>query len=64
MSPKRHSIGRYIKDKTGTKVENRTRSVNITKPQHEFLEKHGINLSLVTRDAIDALIEDKKRSRE
>ena len=47
---------RYIKDQTGTKTENHVTSVNITADQRDFLKRNNVNVSLVTRDAIDALM--------
>lgn len=47
---------RYIKNpRTGLKVENKTRSVNITLDQFEFLEENRLNLSLIVRERIDEL---------
>lgn len=49
-------LARYIKDRTGEKVENHTRSVNIEKRHQIFLEEHQVNLSLFVRDAIDSMM--------
>jgi post-segregation antitoxin (ccd killing protein) len=50
-------LARYMHDK-GAKTETHVTSVNITKEQHEFLEKHDLNLSKIVRDAIEALIKE------
>ncbi len=51
-------IERYIKNKNGEKVENRTKSVNITAEQDEFLKLHELNLSLMVRDFLDELMRE------
>jgi len=47
---------RYIKDAKGDKVENKTRSVNITATQSAFIEEHNLNLSLFVRDSLDSFM--------
>ena len=45
----------YEKSGRGEKVKQVVTSVNITQEQKIFLEKHNLNLSDITRDAIDEL---------
>lgn len=56
----KNSIDRYIKNRDGKKVKMRVTSVNIREDQLKFLEKHDLNLSKLTRDAIDDLMSRKK----
>lgn len=60
MAPKLNpKYSRFIKDKTGTKTEMRPRSVNLTKAQLEFLDKNNLNLSQLTREMVDKMMEGK-----
>jgi len=52
---------RYIKNSSGTKVKNRTRSVNITLAQHEYIESLRLNLSLIVREVLDGMIKQAEQ---
>ena len=56
-----NQFSRYLKRKN--KVEQKiVTTVNILKTQKDFLDKNGLNLSLVVRDAIDDLIKNKNKT--
>lgn len=60
MAPKLNStFTRHIKNVTGDKEVNRTKSVNITLSQDEYLKKHSINLSSLVREYLESLIKGK-----
>lgn len=50
------NLNRYIKNKEGKKEQSHTTSINITETHLQFLKEHNLNMSLITRDAIDELI--------
>lgn len=60
MAPKQSKLTRYIKDTEGEKTEMKTTSVNVTLEQHKFVMRKNLNLSLITRDAVDALMKGEK----
>lgn len=50
-------LTRFIKNKTGEKVQQKTTSINIEVRHFEFLERKKLNLSKLVREFIDSLIE-------
>jgi hypothetical protein len=52
-------IQKYIKDKSGEKVEMDTTSVNLKKTQIKFFHDNNLNLSQFVRDQIDELMASK-----
>lgn len=51
-------LEKYIKNKKGDKVESVVTSVNIEERHLEFLKEHGLNLSELSRDAVEELIKE------
>lgn len=52
------SFKKYIKSK-GPDTDSKVTSVNIRGDQHKFIERHGLNLSMIVRDAIDELMKQR-----
>lgn len=49
-------LAKYIKNSDGDKVEVHKTSINIQKNHAEFLKQNDLNLSLMIRDYLDAII--------
>lgn len=57
------NLDRYIKTKLGEKVVMRTRSVNLTEDQLNFLNQHDLNLSAIVRDTIEKLMNEMNETK-
>ena len=51
---------KYIKTKSGEKVEHVVTSLNIQKRHRDFLDGKQINLSALVRDLLDELIRESE----
>lgn len=50
------ALERFIKNKSGEKVENKTTSINLEKRHHDFLKERNLNLSAMVRDMLERLM--------
>lgn len=53
---KKPDVTKYRKDRTD-KIESVIRSVNLDQSHQDFINRENLNLSAITRDAIQALID-------
>lgn len=58
------SLARFIKNKQGDKVPQKTTSINIEARHLDFLKRRNLNLSGIVRECIDKLMAENDDDKE
>lgn len=58
------NLDRFIKNKQGEKVEQKTTSINLEKRHLDFLKRRNLNLSGIVREFLDQLMAENEDDKD